>query len=228
MTRTTNARIAGVSYLVYIVAGLSAMAIFGRAARGDTVGAVLASVAQHPTQIGIAYLLSAVMAFSAIALGITHLALTRDEDADLAMFGMVCRVAEGVVGAAIPTGLVLLWLATTADLDTGVAHGVARFIRRLDSFGTLVSASFFAWGSTAFTWLFLRGRLIPAPMAWLGVAASLLLVAGLPLQLAGFLRGAITNLMWIPMAAFEIPLGIWLIARGVAPSRAAISASRVG
>jgi hypothetical protein len=40
-------------------------------------------------------------------------------------------------------------------------------------------------------------------------------VVGLPLQLAGFLTGAIVNYMWIPMAAFEIPLGFWLIVKGV-------------
>jgi Domain of unknown function (DUF4386) len=213
MTRVTSARIAGVTYLVYIAAGLSAMALFGRAARGDGMAAVLASLAEHRTEVGLAYLLSAVMAFSAITLGVTHLALTRDEDADIAMFGLVCRLAEGVVGAAIPTGLVMLWLATAPDLSPELAQGLARVLRRLDSLGTLVSATFFAVGSTAFTWLFLRGRLIPVPLAWLGFAASLLLVVGLPLQLAGFLRGTVTTLMWIPMAAFEIPFGLWLIVR---------------
>jgi hypothetical protein len=37
----------------------------------------------------------------------------------------------------------------------------------------------------------------------------------LPLQLAGFLRGAVTQLVWIPMAAFEIPLAVWLLVKGV-------------
>jgi hypothetical protein len=54
-------------------------------------------------------------------------------------------------------------------------------------------------------------------LAWLGVFASVLLVVCLPLQLAGFLHGLVTSLMWIPMAAFEVPLGIWLLIKGVAP-----------
>jgi NADH:ubiquinone oxidoreductase subunit K len=57
--------------------------------------------------------------------------------------------------------------------------------------------------------------MIPVALAWLGVLASVLLVVALPLQLAGLLRGPVTQLMWIPMAAFEIPLGLWLIVRGV-------------
>jgi hypothetical protein len=54
------------------------------------------------------------------------------------------------------------------------------------------------------------------PLAWLGVIASVLLVVGLPLQLAGFLNGPSTSLMWIPMALFEVPLTLWLLIRGVA------------
>jgi hypothetical protein len=79
----------------------------------------------------------------------------------------------------------------------------------------LMAASFFAMGSTLFSWLLLRGRMIPVPLAWLGVVASVLLVAGLPLQIAGTVSGPITQLMWLPMAAFEIPLGVWLLVKGV-------------
>ena len=45
-------------------------------------------------------------------------------------------------------------------------------------------------------------------------AASVLLVVGLPMELAGFLAGPATQLMWIPMAAFEVPLGVWLLIKG--------------
>jgi hypothetical protein len=76
-------------------------------------------------------------------------------------------------------------------------------------------AIFFAMGSTLFSYLFLRGRTIPVPLAWLGVVASVLLVVGLPLQLAGFLSGPVTSYLWIPMAAFEVPLSFWLLIKGV-------------
>ena len=56
----------------------------------------------------------------------------------------------------------------------------------------------------------------PVALAWLGVLASLLLVVLLPLQIAGVLRGSITQLMYLPMLAFEVPLGVWLLVKGVA------------
>jgi hypothetical protein len=62
--------------------------------------------------------------------------------------------------------------------------------------------------------LLLRGRMIPAVLAWLGVVASVLWIIGLPLQLVGILRGPLIWL-YIPMAAFEVPFAVWLLIKGV-------------
>jgi len=84
------------------------------------------------------------------------------------------------------------------------------------------SAIFFAVGSTLFCWLLLRGRLIPIPLAWLGVIASVLLVVILPLQLAGLFGGSMswassaTWLVWLPMLLFEVAFSLWLLIQGVA------------
>lgn len=82
------------------------------------------------------------------------------------------------------------------------------------------SAIFFAVGSLLFCWLLLRGRMIPAALAWLGVIASALLVVILPLQLAGVLTGtgwsdSITWFVWLPMLVFEVTFSIWLFVKGV-------------
>jgi hypothetical protein len=44
-----------------------------------------------------------------------------------------------------------------------------------------------------------------------------LLVVGLPLQIAGFIEGPVTLFMWIPMALFEVIFALWLLIKGVAP-----------
>ena len=46
--------------------------------------------------------------------------------------------------------------------------------------------------------------------------SSILLVVALPLQLAGFIEGPVTNFIWIPMLLFEVPLALWLLIKGVA------------
>jgi hypothetical protein len=220
MTRSTNARIAGFAFLFYIAAGILSMVLASRRTGGDSIAEKLAGIATHATDVRIAFILSLLTAFSALVLAVTLWAITREEDPDLAMMAMVCRVAEGIIGIFIPVTLALLWLATSTGPsapDTPAAQALAAFLLKVGGWKTLTSATFFAVGSALTCWLFLRGRMIPIPLAWLGLVASVALVAALPLQLAGFLHGPITSLIWIPMAAFEIPLGLWLLIKGVTP-----------
>lgn len=215
LTRTTNARVSGVTLLAYIAAGIASMVVFSRATAGDGIAAKLAAIAQHPAEVGLVVLLGIVQSFSALVLAVTFHALTQEEDPDLALLGLVCRVGEGLIGAAsVPGTLALLWLATANGKDApdgAAAHVLAAYLLRGE---VAFTATFFAAGSALFSYLLLRGRMIPVPLAWLGVVASALLVVALPLQVARFLSGGWTALLWLPMLAFEVPLAVWLIVRG--------------
>ena len=149
-------------------------------------------------------------------------ALTRNEDRDLAVLGLAFRAGEGVLAAlGAITSLGVLWLATeAAPAPETTTASLAELLLQIEGWNVTIIATFFALGSTAFSWLLLRGRLIPVPLAWLGVVASLILVVGLPLRLVDVIGGTVTQLMWLPMAAFEIPLGFWLLIKGVRPAAA--------
>jgi hypothetical protein len=168
MTRATNAKVAGVANLVYLAAGIGSMA-----ARDQPHAQVV---------------LDAVTALCALVLGVTYYAFTRDEDREIAMIGLGCRVIEAVPNTE----------------------------------GTI----FFAVGMLCFTWLFLRGRIIPVLLAQFGVVVSALLVVTLFVQRAGLFGGAVNWSGWVtwatflPMLAFELMLSFWLLTRGVAaPAR---------
>lgn len=162
MTHATNARLAGFTFLFYFVAGIASMMLRARD------------------------VLTLFTSMSALVLGVTLYALTREQDADLALLALTCRVVE-----AIPT--------------PGQRGAI-----------------FFAVGSTIFSWLLLRGRMIPAALGWLGVIASALLAVILPLQSAGLLGGrmswsaSVTWLVWMPAAVFELALAAWLLVKGAA------------
>jgi Domain of unknown function (DUF4386) len=161
-SQRTYARAAGFTFLFYIVAGITSLALGGEAQVAD--------------------LLSLLQNVSALVLGVTLYMLTREQGPGLALLALTCRILEAV-------------------------HGE--------------SAIFFAVASTLFSLLLLRGRMIPAALAWLGLLASVLLVVILPLQLAGLFGGSmawsssITWLVWLPMLVFEVTLALWLIIRGV-------------
>jgi hypothetical protein len=163
MTRAGNARVAGITLWIYFAAGMAGLLLSRNAATTA--------------------LLSVVTSFSALVLGVTLYAITRDQDPDLAMMALACRVIEAVPG-----------------------HGEI----------------YFAVGSTIFSWLLLRGRMIPVALARLGVVASVLLVVLLPLQTAGYFGGPrawsspVTWAVWLPMLVYELTLAVWLIVKGVA------------
>ena len=221
MTQRSNARLAGSSFLLYVALGIPAMILMNRASAGGGLAATLASLAEHVTDVKIAALLVLFGGFCAIALGVSLYALTRDQDRDLAVLAMVFRVAEGILGGiAAQRTLSVAWLASASG-DQAPSPEAARALGAflLHGQGGPVAALFFAAGSTLFCWLVLRGRLVPAPLAGLGLVASLLWMVGLPLQIFGVLRGAATYPLWILMAAFEVPFALWLIVKGVAPAR---------
>jgi hypothetical protein len=217
MTRTTNARIAGYTFLVYIAAGMTSLVLFARATSGEGVAAQLATIAQHATDVRVTVLLNLLGNLSALVLGVTLYAITRKQDPDLAMLALTCRVAEGIAGINVSRTLGLLWLATGgggSSLDAGATSALgAFFLKTGSSFNA--SATFFAVGSALFSWLLLRGRMIPVALAWLGVLASIFVAVCLPLQMAGLLEGPVTSLMWFPMLVFEVTLALWLIIKGV-------------
>ena len=223
MTRQTNARIAGFAFLFYIAVAYPDAVLSAKATHGDGIPAKLASIAQHTTEMRVSVFLTLLSAFSALVLAVTLYGITRDEDNEVAMFGLVCRVGEGVVGALPLSTVGLLWLATVTGPnapDTAGASAVGAFLLKIGGWQMLTAATLFAAGSTAFSYLLLRGRMIPVAMAVLGVIGSVLVLLELPLELAGLLHGAVTQLVWIPIALFELTLGPWLLIKGVAvPTR---------
>jgi hypothetical protein len=226
VTRRNSARAAGVAFIAYIAIGVAQMVIGRGTTSGSTIAARLANLAVHATQLRVNALLGLTTCFLAFALGVLLYTLTRDADEELATFGLVCRVAEGLVGALplfATRALLRLASAEGADPGTGAHDSLAALLFASKAWFPTIGALFFAAGSTAFSLVMLRGRLVPVPLALLGVVASALLVPMLALEFVGVVEGSVTGWMWAPMALFELWFAAWLIARGIPPARRAIS-----
>jgi hypothetical protein len=210
--------VAGFAFLFYIVVGISSMMLGSGSTSGDTVAAQLASVAQHAPQIRATIILNLLANFSALVLAVTLYGLTRDEDNELAVFAMICRVCEGLSGAiTLRESVALLKLAGLPPSDAVLANAGVLF---MPDAPMGIGATFFAVGSTVFCYLLLRGRMVPVPLAWLGVVSSALLVVLLPLQFIGAVSGIVTSflVMWMPALVFELTIAGWLLIKGAAPA----------
>ena len=222
MTRRNSARLAGFTFLFYIAVALPAMILGNRATAGTGIPAKLATVAQHLADMRIVVVLTLLSGLSALTLAVTLYAITRDEDRELAMLGMLCRAGEGIIGCFAVSTLGLIWLATTSGVNAPDAAGaatLASFLLRRDVWSYNTSAFLFSVGSTLFAYLLLRGRMIPGVIAWVGLIGSALAVIEQPFELAGLVRGPLAQLVWLPIGLFELTLGPWLIIKGVAPVR---------
>jgi hypothetical protein len=212
MTLRNNARLAGVAYLLYIAVAFPDMVLSGRATAGATPAERLTTLARNQGTYSMAMVLGLISAFCAFALAVSLRGLTKAEDEDLSFFAAICRTGEGItslISVALSVGL--LALATSEPRDPAIAF----YIFNVKSGLYDVGSTSFAVGSTLFCWLLLRGRLLPVWLAWIGVVGSAMVAVGVPLQMASVLSGPITQLMWIPIAIFEIVGAFWLIIKGV-------------
>ena len=233
MTRTTNARIAGFTYLFSAAIGICIELLMHQARGVDGGAAELVRIGQHATNVRLSILIVVLECFSALVLGVTLYGITRDEDHELAVLVLVCRVAEGVLGTLrIPNYLGLLWLAKpgggTGAPDITTTNALRTFLL-MPVPSIPLGTIFFAVGSLTLSYLLLRGRMVPVSIAWLGVFASGLLVVALPLQLAGFPTGPLNGYYeWLPALVFQVVLALWLLIKGVAtPARLSVPSQDV-
>jgi len=220
MTRTSYARLAGFMFLFYIATAMPSMILLDQAASGDGIAAKLANIAQHAPQMRLVAALSLVTIFDAIVLAVALFAITRDYDLELAVLALSCRVGEGVISAIyVVATLGLLSVAMSAagagPPETAAANALGTLLLKVQGWTMIISATCFAVGSTLYSYIFLRARIIPVPLAWLGVIASMMLVVVLPAELAGILKSALGMAVWLPMLVFEVSLGLWLLIKGV-------------
>jgi hypothetical protein len=234
MTRTTNAKIAGFTYLFYAAIGICIEVLMHQARGGLDGAAMIARIGQYATNVRLSILVALLECLSSFVLGVTLYAITRDEDRELAMLGLVCRVAEGLLGSVnnIPSYLGMLWLAKagsgTGAPDIPTTNALRAFLL-MPGTSVPIGSIFYAVGSLIFSWLLLRGRIVPVSIAWLGVFASGLLAVSLPLQLAGFSTGPLTGYyQWLPALVFQTVLALWLLIKGVATPATRLSATSQG
>jgi hypothetical protein len=218
MTLRANARLAGLAFLLNFVTGIGKAVLLNQVSAGDGTAARLANIAQHATLVRVAALLVLLEFVYQAVLAVTLYALTRDQDRDLSLLGLGCRMTEGVI-AAIAAGsrLDLLAVATASRTATGADAAAAQALGASLLGGSSGPAALcFALSGLIFASLFLRARSIPVWLAWLGVVASILCLVEVPLQMLGYLNGLATIVPWIPMALFEVILALWLLIKGVA------------
>ena len=216
MTRRADARIAGYAYLGYIVFTMSSTMLFGRATAGAGTSETLSTLGRMLWIARVTVLLDLLQMVCALLLAATLYRLVRAVDPTIALIAMLFRVGEGLLGALpLLSKLELMRLAMkpVTGLSEGSSYlsaGTEMLHRPDDGFSQFC----FVVGGFLFASLFLRGRLIPRWLAWVGVVTIGAQAICVPLHIAMMIPGSIVNVLWLPILLYEVPLGVWLIYRG--------------
>ena len=219
-SRAITARVVGSTIFFYIATSITGTILFGRITEGEGIAARLANIAQHSPQMGLSFLLAMLTIFEALILAVALYVLTRDENADLALFALTCRVVEGVLNAVPAIAmLALLSIAVRASTavgsDAAALDAVGSFLLKLQGWSTTVSAPVFGVGSAIYYYLLARAGSIPRPLAWFGVLSSALIVVAIPLEAVQVITGALAFYIWLPSLLFELMFAPWLLIKGV-------------
>ena len=213
MTNRTDGKIAGGTYLAYIVFAMSSAVLSGRTTAGSDAAQKLATLSHMIGIARVTVLLDVLQIVCAVVLAATLYRLVKAVNPTIALLAMLFRLGEGLLGFfPLLDKLELMQVATapvTGELTSpAVIHQILN--RPDNGFGEFC----FVVGGFLFACLFLRGGLVPRWLAWVGVITIGAQLIAVPLHIATMIPGRIVNWLWFPILLYEVPLGIWLIAKG--------------
>ena len=216
MINRFDAKLAGCAYLAYIVFAMSSSVLYGRATAGNGIAQVLTTLNHTLGTARLTVLLDLLQPVCAIVLAVTLYQLVKTVNPTIALLAMFFSVGEGLTGfLPLLSKLELTRLATMpysslTDQSNALAFGNELLNRPDDGFSQFC----FVLGGSLFAVLFLQGRLIPRWLAWIGVTTIGLQLICVPLHIAAMVSNRVVNFLWLPILLYEVPLGIWLIAKG--------------
>jgi len=190
------ARLAGFLYLFTYPSFMLGISITGRLeVPGNSAESAHKIMASQPLyRFGLLCYLITYLCCIALAMGL-YVAV-KPIDNNLALFALLFRSAENILGAA---------------------YAVLGFVALNDarSIGFYVAMIFLGLGSLLFFFLFLKSNYIPKVLSAWGVFASVLFTIGGFALLLWPQYGTSLQLSWLPMALAELSVGLWLLVNGL-------------
>lgn len=213
------ARLAGFMYLFVMASFLSGFAILSRFVVPGDFAATTRSIAASEWiyRCGLSGLL--IGSWTTILLAGAFYVLLRQVDSNLALFALLWRVGEAVLGGVavfFPFMALTVHTGGTSAFRTSELQALVRLVSHGYVVGFNVSLVYFSMGSMIFFYLLLKSRFIPRILSALGMLASghITIVAFANLIVPSRAVGLSFGWEWAPMFVAEIATGLWLLVAG--------------
>jgi hypothetical protein len=206
-----TATIVGVLFIIGDIAGVLSLLVTGGLLDGPDS---LTKIAAHQNQVALGALLVLVMGLALAMVPVVMFPVFKKYNEVLALGCVVFRGALETVAYMASAGSWLLLVELSREHAGSLAPGDPHFqtlsaLLAGSTAGNLISITF-SLGSLMFYYLFYQSRLIPRWLSVWGLVGAVLYLASPLLDMFGHGFG----LLMAPLAAAEIVLAVWLIAKG--------------
>jgi hypothetical protein len=217
-----NAVATGVLFIIATVAPMVGLAVM-RPALGDPVDLARTAANETPLLVGALLQLSGFLACPAIALALYP--VLRPHGHGLALGSVVFRAVEAVFYLVSLLGLLMLVTLARAAVAPGATdaslHQAAATLLVAGRVwpGFVVAVLAFGTGALLYGWVLFRTALVPRWLAGWGIVGAVLAMAAAVLVMLGLTipMTPVHLVLNLPIAAQEMVLAAWLIARGFNP-----------
>lgn len=218
----TAARVVGIITLLAMALSIWVEFVaLGPIVISDDPAITASSVAGAVQFVRVAVALSLACFISDVAVGAASYVVLRPINRGLAALGALLRVANAIIlTLSVLALLVVLRLVSDAPYLSAFTVEQSQSLVRL-LFGVRADAMSFGWvflglGQAVFAWLWLRSKYIPAPLAMVGIVASMMLVLFPLLAMVLPAFGQAVGIAYMaPMFLYEVALGLLLLGKGI-------------
>ncbi len=213
-----NAQIAGIMWLLAIVAGIVGAGFLGNYQDIETN---LAFFSQNELNIQIASLLTLVMCFSTALIAIFLYPVLKKYNESMALSSVGFRLLETVCFTIGVLGFLLLLVVSNDYVTSGSPADpsyqlLTHSFLRLNDISSSIAGFAFNAGAFMYCYIFFRTKLVPRGLGALGIIVVTLGMLDSFLSFFGFYTGfdPISVVLSLPTLLFELIIAFWLIIKG--------------
>jgi len=209
-------RLLGVVFLIVAAASISSFILFESVIGTGSISDSLVNIANKPVQMLISILIELITSFGIVALGVLLFVVLQKQNKNIALIALGWFLAEATILAVSKiSAFSLLSLSKeyvgAGSPDSSYFQTLGTLFHGADRSGYNIHMLFFGLGGILFYYLFYISRYIPRLLSAWGLIAIALAFIGTWLVFFDIKIIA----MVIPNMAFEITIGIWLLAKGI-------------
>jgi len=212
------ARLAGAAFLFVFVASLISTQLLNSVIGSGGIPQILANVAASLALMRVSILVGLLTSAGIVVLAVSFYILLRNQNKIIALVALGWWMAEAITLAVSKLGALALIPLSQQFIGAGSPEpsqyqALGRFLYSgLYGQGDHIHMVFYSLGGVLWFYLFYRSRCVPRVLSALGLAIESVGLIGMVLLLSAV---QVSMLVFYPIAALELVVGLWLLIRGV-------------